>query len=331
MVPVASHRIAIFCDIGSPMARTLLRGLVSAVRARSDARIVALCPYRARGSWAEWGAWAGTGLLRVAQRAIDPALPRHRWGPAPIDLVGLARRTGSEIVTPDWTAPGIEAMARRLSSLEATVAMSFYMPRKLHQNLLGVFRSAINYHNGEVPRYRGIRTTHWSVYLREPTSGWTVHHMADELDAGNVLVAGAVPIGERAGMAEIEHAKAAQAVAQLPRLLDRWLGGDPGEPQRGEARLFTRADYRAITHVEDPGRLTSGEWLWRIRCFARVWARVGGVAWPVTRLVPTERIEGGTVGWRCADGVCLRVTRAEFLPVGVYRVVKALAEGDRCP
>ncbi|MCC6354619.1 MAG: hypothetical protein IT577_12080 [Verrucomicrobiae bacterium] len=324
MVPVTSHRIAVFCDVGSPMARTLLRGLVSALGARSDARIVALCPYRARGSWAEWGDWVGTGLLRAAQRAIDPALPWYRWGPAPIGLARFARRTGCEIVTPDWTAPGIDAMARRLSSLGATAAMSFYMPRKLPQSLLCVFRSAINYHNGEVPRYRGMRTTHWAAYLREPTSGWTVHHMTDALDAGNVLAAGAVPIGERSGMAEIEHAKAAQAVGQLPQLLDRWLGGDPGEPQRGEARLFTRADYEAITHVENPGRLTSGEWLWRIRCFARVWARVGGVAWPVTRLVPTERIDGGTVGWRCADGVCLRVTRAEFLPVGVYRVVQRL-------
>lgn len=313
------------------MARTLVRGLVAAVGARPDARIAALCPYRARGAWAEWRRWVGTGLLRRTQRAIDPALPRHRWGPPPIDLGRLARRTGAQLICPEWTASGIGALAHQLRAVGPSAAISFYFPQKLPPDLLGVFRSAINYHNGEVPRYRGIRATHWAVYRREATTGWTVHHMTDAIDAGNVLASGAVPIGERSGINELEHAKAAQAVAAMPDWLERWLGGDPGAPQRGERRTFTRADYAAITHVEMPEGLTSEEWLWRIRCFARVRARVGGVTWPVTRLARAERLDGGTIGWRCADGICLRVTRAEFLPVGVYRTVRRAGIWEAVP
>lgn len=313
------HRIVVFCDVKNPAARALFRGVLGALAVRSDAGVVAICPFGNSSLAAQIRGWLGVGLVRALQRMMDPALPLHRWGPAPVALGGVARRMGAEIVRSAWTPSGLEGLSRRLMGLGANAAISLYTPRKFPPGLLGMFRSAINYHNGQLPRYRGIRATHWSVYMRERTSGWAVHHMTDRLDEGNILASGRVPIGEGCGIGELDRAKAEGALAALPVWLERWLGGDPGIPQVGEGRLFTRADYRAITRVEFPERLYSGEWLWRIRCFSRVWADVGGAALPVTRLVPVDPLNRGMIGWRCADGVCLRVTRANFLPVAWYK------------
>lgn len=313
------HRVVIFCHISNAIARVLLKGALGALQGRPDAEVVAICPFGEHSIASQLWEWARTGALRTAQRLLDPELPAHRmdFGPIPIGII--ARKIGAEIIPVARDEGALRRLVPRLARVGPTTAINLYTPRKFPPSLLALFRSAINYHNGALPRFRGLRATHWSVYLREHTSGWSVHHMTGELDAGNVLASGAIPITDGCGIAGLEREKAEQALAERGAWLERWLGGDPGVPQSGEARLFTRADYAAVTRVASPGQLSAAEWRWRVRCFSRVWAFAGGEWIPVTRLLPVQELHRGEIGWRCADGTCLRVARADFLPPALYR------------
>jgi len=239
--------------------------------------------------------------------------------PGPIPIGVIARKIRAEIIPVARDEGAFDDLTRRLARLRPTAAINLYTPRRFPPPLLALFRSAINYHNGALPRFRGLRATHWSVYLRERTSGWAVHHMTREVDAGNVLASGAVPITDGCSIAGLERAKVEQALAEMHVWLERWFGGDPGAPQSGESRLFTRADYAAVTRIASPGQLSAADWRWRVRCFSRVWAFVDGEWIPVTRLVPVQELRRGEIGWRCADGTCLRVIRANFLPMIFHR------------
>jgi hypothetical protein len=52
-------------------------------------------------------------------------------------------------------------------------------------------------HHGQVPRYRGKKTTFWAIYNGEKAAGVTIQKLSAGLDAGAVVNSGTVPIGRR--------------------------------------------------------------------------------------------------------------------------------------
>jgi hypothetical protein len=69
--------------------------------------------------------------------------------------------------------------------------------------------------------------------------------MTEGIDAGPILVQGAVDVDERSALVEVERRKATAAAAALPRALDLIAAGDPGDPQVGAGSYFSERDYRA--------------------------------------------------------------------------------------
>lgn len=51
----------------------------------------------------------------------------------------------------------------------------------------------LSFHHGDNRRYRGIPAGFWEVLHREPSTGFIIQQLTDELDAGHVLVRGAFP------------------------------------------------------------------------------------------------------------------------------------------
>lgn len=58
-------------------------------------------------------------------------------------------------------------------------------------------RSAINYHDGPLPRYAGVHATSWAIMNGEKTHGICWHHMAERVDAGDILASRALDIAAR--------------------------------------------------------------------------------------------------------------------------------------
>ncbi len=55
----------------------------------------------------------------------------------------------------------------------------------------------INLHKGKVPEYRGMPPGFWELYDGVSAAGVTVHHVASQLDAGDIVETSEVPISPR--------------------------------------------------------------------------------------------------------------------------------------
>ena len=126
-------------------------------------------------------------------------------------------------------------------------------PWKIPQAALDVPRLAsVNCHPALLPRHRGPIPLAWALRDGDAAGACTWHYMDAELDTGNTLVQGTVPIeDDDVDIAEFSAKLQANAVALLPRALERVAAGDPGDLQPTEgaswAGHFEDDDY---VHVD---------------------------------------------------------------------------------
>jgi len=112
----------------------------------------------------------------------------------------------------------------------------------------------LNLHGSLLPRHRGAAPVQWTILEGDPLAGVSVIHMTPALDAGNVIMARAVPVEPRETAAALESRLAdlgAGAVLEaIERLQATVAAGQPaaavGTPQEQEkatrAPRLTKAD-----------------------------------------------------------------------------------------
>lgn len=187
-----------------------------------------------------------------------------------------------------------------------------------------------NYHNGLLPAYRGLAATAWSVYDGVPRSGFSYHRMVEQVDAGPLLVQGAVDVSRAAGTATVERAKTRHAAASIDTALRLLVERDPGSPQAGEPSTFTSADRAAIRIVGDPSGVAWDELERRLRAFELVELELAGRRWEVTAL---RRVAGRprhpALAFTTVDGVRAEPSRFVHLPLALHRVHSALRRPRR--
>ncbi len=121
---------------------------------------------------------AGHECVHVASA---PAAPEYGVGPE--DFAALARRLG--------------ASYGEIEPAGAEIAISVNWPTLIPSGVRDRFpRGILNGHAGDLPRFRGNAAPNWAILLGEPRVVATVHEMADELDAGPILVQRALEIDE---------------------------------------------------------------------------------------------------------------------------------------
>lgn len=198
-----------------------------------------------------------------------------------------------------------QLIARLRDELRPTIALSLYCLQRLSPELLGVFEHAVNYHNGLLPGFRGLKATAWSRYRGEQETGFTFHRMVPRLDAGPVLLQEARPIRADRKTADLDLAKATAAAARIPRVLRAVVDGDPGTPQSAGGRYFSMRDYLAVTRIPDTSVLSSAELARRLTAFDRLEMRIAGAWHEVTgvRQLPQSAGTGARLGFRTSDGV----------------------------
>lgn len=304
------------------MPAILIRAALDAIAARDDMRTVAVCvPYPCG-----YGALLRNHLrdraTRGVQRLFNPRLKRRHGIPLPLNLNRLARRCDFEIVVPprrDINDP--EFIARLREEFRPTLALSFFCVQRFSPELLALFEQAVNYHNGRLPDYKGMRAPAWSVYNGEEQTGFAFHRMTAELDQGDILIEDATPIGLEDGVHDIEIEKARRAAGRMSELLGMVADNAPGRPQQGAGRYFSNRRWRAVRTVGDPSALTLDEFNRRLRAFGSLSLKIGGRWYPVTA------IEDAAHGSRrpreldfvTADGVTVRPVRIRHLPPALYR------------
>lgn len=211
----ASWRVFVICTI-----KPIADGLVDALRGLGHEPVALLAPRRPEGH-------DQPEFLRLtassAPAGVDLLFARDKW-----------------------------SIERLIRAYEPDVTMCWGFPWKLPQAALDVARlGSINLHPALLPRHRGPIPLAWALREGDPAWGVTWHRMDAELDTGNILAQGTVPIeDDDVDIAEFGPRLLHAGLELLPVALERVAAGDPGDPQSENgatwAGHFTEDDYTRV-------------------------------------------------------------------------------------
>lgn len=316
------QRIVIFVSNVGNVPSILVRGALAAVESMDDAQLAAIC----LTDPLNYTAVRRRYCLRRANRAFrslisSDARARARL-PRPVDLARLRQRYGFDLIFPDEGDINSPAFIAKLrGEIKPTIALSFYCVKRFRDELLNTFQHAINYHNGLLPKYKGLGSTSWSIYCAEAETGFTFHRMTSQLDCGAVLYEESVPITLGRRVPDLEIDKARLAANRLTDVLKLAVSGFSGHNQTTEGHYYSRADRDGIRRIVDPGELSAQELLRRAWAFDGLEMRLNEKWYSVSGVVPASEkaLSRNPLCFRTADGAVMRATRSFYC-----RIVDAL-------
>lgn len=270
---VTVQRVVIFADWDLWIPQFIVGALLPMIREHEGLQLVGICVPRATAHWKRTTRYWMRRSLGWLKRILFGDTRFLYVTPKPLNLRALAKRYGfAVLLVPDIRQPA--SCGAALERLRSDILFSVFWTKKFNADFLRQFRQAINYHNGTVPDYRGLNATPWSVYRGETHSGFTVHRINEQLDLGDVLVTGAVPIQPGDSVFDIELRKTRLAVEHLPAVLDALVKELPGIPQTEPHKYNSDRQRGRLVRVEEPTLVSSDELLRRIRAFGSVQIRL---------------------------------------------------------
>ncbi len=311
------------------MPELLVRRAIAQLDGRTDLRIVAVILPEQPEHLANLSVWGLRKLSSALRLLIGKPRPGVTGLSRPVSLKRLSRLYGFEILVPrngDINDPEFIALLK--NSLRPTLAISLYCLQKFSRELLQVCNQTVNYHNGLLPRYRGFKATAWSLYNGDERTGFAFHRMNEKIDDGPVLFQDSIVVDPTKNTNEVEIQKAEAAMQFLSRVIDLALQGDPGRSQEGSVRNYTKKDLQQITGIEDPGLYSGDELQRRLRAFLAISVCLEGSCYRVTRIRPVKSGKGLLpLTFQTADGTTFQITRLEFLPPTLFRVLEKVRHG----
>jgi methionyl-tRNA formyltransferase len=141
------------------------------------------------------------------------------------------------ILVPDVNAP---EFLRRIGPSSVGLVAGFnqiFQPEAIAR-----FHSLVNVHPSVLPLYRGPVPSRWCLKNGESRSGYTLHRVEPEIDAGEILHQGVVDIPADATEASLDRVIAETAAP----VAARWLR----ELESGERWTAETADARAVYETQ---------------------------------------------------------------------------------
>lgn len=115
--------------------------------------------------------------------------------------------------------------------------------------LIQRFRMLVNFHPSLLPLYRGASPSDWCLANKEKMTGFTVHHVTELIDAGDILYQQAVPIEESDSAYSLDRKISAASLPWVAPIVQHLTGVVP--------MVCTRLDpYRIYTTHMDYVRPT---------------------------------------------------------------------------
>jgi methionyl-tRNA formyltransferase len=322
IAPVAPDRLVVFADPRILFAPPLADAALAAAWRIPGLRPVALVDA------------AETPLppapLRIFRRLVGVAVERlfasaasqhdRSWLPPP-SLARIAQRRGVPLVVPsgrDVNAPDLRDRLGR--GEEPVLALSVGCLQRFRRPLLDLCAVAANFHDGQLPAYRGLRATGWSIYRGERESGFSFHRMTERLDDGPILAAGKVPVPAGATALALLRAKTGAAAGQVDAVLRAMRERTPGRAQRGPASYFGRREAESVRRIDDPAAVDWDDLDLRLRAFGGVELALAGRTWEVTAVRRLSRPSRRRLAFTTRDGIAAEPVRFLHLPAPLYRL-----------
>jgi len=176
-------------------------------------------------------------------------------------LYDLATELGHDVVTIDEESQVLER--------DVDYLLSVYYPNILGAEMLNHPNdAAINLHQAELPRYRGSNVISHAIMNARDDDHWqygtTMHFMAEEVDAGDVIARNFVEISEDDTARELYERIEGASVDLFDEMLPAMVSGEileMGTPQAeypGERYFYTKASLDGEKAI-DPETLTDPE------------------------------------------------------------------------
>jgi methionyl-tRNA formyltransferase len=174
------------------------------------------------------GPSARTALESLAERFdVVGVIRAARAGPDGGDEV---QRCACRLGVPVFSDTSLAGVRQAVVQYRPDCTVISAYDRILDGDVLGRSRF-VNVHYSLLPRYRGVGSVQWGVINGEPEAGITVHVVTGELDAGNILYQGKITTGPDETAAAIYARLNAIQRSVLGETVERFLGGDAGQPQ----------------------------------------------------------------------------------------------------
>ncbi len=163
---------------------------------------------------------------RVVLLVTQPERPQGRKQlliPARIKQEAVDR--GVDVYQPEnVNAP--ESVARLRAAEPDLIVLAAY-GQILSPEVLAVPRlGSLNIHASLLPHYRGAAPVNWAIYHGEKQTGVTIITMVPAVDAGDIVLQRAVPIGEEETAGELLERLAELAADMIPEAVDRFVRGE---------------------------------------------------------------------------------------------------------
>lgn len=161
----------------------------------------------------------------VVAVVTQPDRPRGRGlAMAAPEVKVLAEARGVPVLQPEKVRdPAFEQALRRLApDLIVVAAYGRILPRAI---LELPPRGCINVHASLLPRHRGAAPIAWAILAGDHTTGVTIMNMTEEMDAGDILLQRATPIGPEETGGELTTRLAALGADLLVEAIDGLRAG----------------------------------------------------------------------------------------------------------
>lgn len=315
------HKVIIFADSTLGVPAILMRSALEAITHCPNIEISAVClpeepsPFKIIILNILYAITIRIRILR------DAAMTRKCKSLGPMNIYRCAGKYRFKLLIPpegNVNDPSFIAYVR--DEIRPTIAMSFYYLQKFSPELLAVLNYTINYHNGLLPGYGGRNATAWSLYRGEKETGFTFHRMTDELDGGNILLQGRLPVGQDDNAFDLEIEKAKMAAQCIPQILSMALNGDMGCPQQGEKSYHSWKDCLSITVIPDPSALSGRELMKRLKAFEKLKMKLSGKWYEVTGIKDVSKKSDNRekLIFRTSDGDMMKAIHFLYLPLILY-------------
>ena len=189
---------------------------------------------------------------RVAGVFSQPDRPvgRHHNKLQPTPVKECAQRHGIPVHQPEKLRDGT-ALAL-LQSLDPELIVVAAYGRILPDDILALPpRGCINVHSSLLPKYRGAAPINWAILNGEAETGVTIMHMAHDMDAGDIILQRATPIGEEEDAASLFTRLAHLGGELLIEAVSQIEAGTASRtPQEHEKATAAPMLSKALSHID---------------------------------------------------------------------------------
>ena len=132
-------------------------------------------------------------LVRVFTQPARPS-GRHRSKPTPTDVARWCQK--NEVPCVEAKNINKPDMLAQVADCKADLLVVIAFGQKVSQEVIALQKyGAVNVHGSLLPKYRGAAPIHWAMMMGETETGISIITLADQMDAGQILAQGKIPIG----------------------------------------------------------------------------------------------------------------------------------------